>query len=98
MFDLVGRVRRRRRILRVTLTLALVVVGRRCVLGLLLLGLLVGVPVVPVVSNHRSSDERPSPGPSPESHEESPSRSSGLPVDQSCTVLRVGGTDLIPQG
>src|SRR5664279_1481479 len=45
VFDLVGRVRRRRRILR----LALVVLGRRLVLGLL-----VGVRPVPVVSNRRS--------------------------------------------
>src|SRR5664279_1703979 len=60
VFDLVGRVRRRRRILR----LALVVLGRRLVLGLL-----VAVRTVPVVSNRRSSDERPASCPSPESHE-----------------------------
>src|SRR5664280_1202322 len=60
VFDLVGRVRRRRRIL----PLFLVVVGRRLVLGLL-----VGVRPVPVVSNRRSSNERPASCPSPESHE-----------------------------
>src|SRR6478752_2375195 len=99
MFDLVGRVRRRRRILR----LALVVVDRRrllglWLLGLLVLGLLVGIPAVPVVSDHGSSDERPPPGPSPESHDETPSRMSGHLFDQSCTVLRLGETDLIPEG
>src|SRR5664279_4285391 len=59
VFDLVGRVRRRRRIL----VLALVVGGR------LVLGLLVGVHPVPVVGNRRSGDERPASCPSPESHE-----------------------------
>ena len=94
MFDLVGRVRRRRRILR----LSLVVVGRRRLLGLLLLGLFVGVSVVSVMSDHGSSNERPSPGPSSESHEETPSRLSGQHFDQIHTVLRVGGNDLIPEG
>src|SRR5664279_228494 len=60
VLDLVGRVRRRRRIL----VLALVVLG-----GRLVLGLLVGIDPVSVVGNRRSSDERPASCPSPESHE-----------------------------
>src|SRR5664279_68519 len=61
VFDLVGRVRRRRRVLR----LPLIVVGRRFVLGLL-----VGVHTVPVVSDRRSGNERPASRPSPEPHGE----------------------------
>jgi hypothetical protein len=63
VFDLVGRVRRRGRILR----LVLLVVGRRLVIGLLLLpGLL-----VLVVCNRRSGNDRPPPCPSPETIENS---------------------------
>src|SRR5664279_158061 len=65
VFDLVGRVRRRRHILPLFL-----VVGRRLVAGRrLVVGLLVGVCLVPVMSNRRSSNERPASCPSPESHE-----------------------------
>ena len=46
------------------LGLALVVLGGRLVLGLLIV-----VRPVPVVGNRRSSDERPASCPSPESHE-----------------------------
>ena len=61
VLDLVSRVRRRRRSLR----FLLVVVGRRLVVGLLLLVALLGL----VVSDRRSSHQRPAPRPSPESHE-----------------------------
>src|SRR6266536_2654205 len=69
VFDLVGRVRRRGRILRLVLAVAgrrlvLLVVGRRLVIGLLLLrGLL-----VLVVCDRRSGNDRPPPCPSPETH------------------------------
>ena len=46
------------------LGLALVVLG-----GRLVLGLVVGIHPVPVVGNRRSRDERPASCPSPESHE-----------------------------
>jgi hypothetical protein len=50
------------------------------------------------VSDHGTGNERPSPGPSPESHEETlPIRPAQM-FEQICTVLAVGGTDLIPQG
>src|SRR6266496_5348251 len=79
VFDLVGRVRRRGRILRLVLAVAgrrlvllvvgrrlvLLVVGRRLVIGLLLPGLL-----VLVVSNRRSGNDRPPPCPSSETHGE----------------------------
>src|SRR5664279_2417950 len=66
VFDLVRRVRRRWRVLR----LPLVVAGRRLIVGRrFLLGLLVGVRPVPVVSDRRAGDERPASGPSPEPHE-----------------------------
>jgi hypothetical protein len=65
MFDLVGRVHGRRRVLR----LVLVTLGPRLGLGLLL-----PVFVALVVSNrpsgNRSDNERPAPRPSPESHRE----------------------------
>jgi hypothetical protein len=70
VFDLVGRVRRRRRILR----LVLVVTGRRLVVGSrLLVGLLLfpGVPGLMVSHRppgNRPGNERPAPCPSPESH------------------------------
>src|SRR6266496_988099 len=66
VFDLVGGVRRRGRILRLVLAVAgrrlvLLVVGRRLVIGLLLLrGLL-----VLVVCDRRSGNDRPPPCPSP---------------------------------
>src|SRR5271170_7773358 len=62
VFDLVGRVRGRRRILR----LLLVVVSRRLVVGLLLLR----VVLVRVVSHCRPGNDCPAPCPSPESHGE----------------------------
>src|SRR5512140_1786343 len=75
VFDLVGRVRRRGRILPLVL-LAVVsgrlVISRRLVIGRrLVVGLLVGLRAL-VVSNrrsaHRSGHQRPSPYPSPETH------------------------------
>jgi len=71
VFDLVGRVRRRRRILRLVLAVA----SRRLVLGRrLVVLLLVPAPRGRVVSNrrsaHRSDNERPPPYTSPETHGE----------------------------
>src|SRR5271169_4223718 len=71
VFDLVGRVRRRGRILRLVLAAVsrCLVVGRRLVVVLLLPG-----PRGRVVSNrrsaHRTDNERPPPYTSPETHEE----------------------------
>ena len=76
VFDLVGRVRRRRRILRLVLLvvgsrLVLVVVGSRLVVvcRLLLPGLL-GLVVSYRPPGNRPGNERPPPCPSPESHGE----------------------------
>ena len=76
--------------------LVLAVIGRRLGGSLLLLGVL----VVPVVSNRRSGNERPASCPSPESHGEP------LPIraadhnfsDQSATVPQVVGSVVLQNG
>src|SRR5271157_4795427 len=64
VFDLVGRVRRRRRVLR----LVLAVIGRRLVVVLLLLPGPRGLMVSNRRSAHRSDHQRPPPYTSPETH------------------------------
>jgi hypothetical protein len=94
VLDLVGRVCRRGRILR----LVLAVVGRRLVVGLLLLPGLRGT----VVSNRRSArhsgcrsdNERPPPYPSPETHGELlPVRSADLRLPGQCASILASPVD-----
>jgi hypothetical protein len=99
VFDLVGRVRWGRRILR----LLLAIVGRLVLGRLLIVGLLLLVSPAAVVSNcpssYRPRNERPASGPSPESHGKTPSRRRLEYVsDQTSTVPRVVGTVLTPEG
>src|ERR1700755_3221595 len=75
VFDLVGRVRRRRRILRLVLLVGsrqvLLVVGSRLVVVCrLLLPVLLGLVVRYRPPGDRAGNERPPPCPSPESHGE----------------------------
>jgi hypothetical protein len=95
VFDLVGRVRRRGRILRLVVgrRLVLLVVGRRLLVGLLLPG-----PRGRVVSNRRSArhsdNERPPPYPSPETHGELlPVRSAGLRLSAQCASIAASPID-----
>jgi hypothetical protein len=90
VFDLVGRVRRRGRVLR----LVLLVVSRRLVVGLLLFP----GPRGRVVSNRRSArhsdNERPPPYPSPETHDELlPVRSAGLRLSAQCASIAASPID-----